>query len=169
MKLNLLQLLSQQSDSIGFDYTIDLSGEEVFFQRVFRDPVRISGQVTGNAGVIYLSGSIDAAVYTNCARCGKPLVCEKSVPVSFVLARSAGDEDIDDIWVIDSDQPELDDIFVSELLLDMDMAVLCDQDCKGVCSVCGANLNDGECGCERRQADPRLQKLSDFLEDLKNK
>jgi uncharacterized protein len=39
---------------------------------------------------------------------------------------------------------------------------VCSDACKGLCSVCGANLNERECGCDRRVPDPRwagLEKL----------
>ena len=53
--------------------------------------------------------------------------------------------------------------FVREqILLSLPDYVLCDPDCKGLCSVCGADLNDGECGCERAVPDPRLAALKDL-------
>ena len=39
----------------------------------------------------------------------------------------------------------------------------CREDCRGLCPVCGKNLNDGECGCEREVIDPRLEALRDFI------
>jgi uncharacterized protein len=36
---------------------------------------------------------------------------------------------------------------------------LCRPDCAGICPSCGANLNEGDCGCEE-QADERLQALA---------
>ena len=49
------------------------------------------------------------------------------------------------------------------------MAVLCREDCKGLCPKCGANLNRGECGCSRREIDPRLAVLQRILEDKKDR
>ena len=40
---------------------------------------------------------------------------------------------------------------------------LCRTDCRGLCSRCGANLNDGDCGCDRRSVDPRLAALQAML------
>ena len=36
---------------------------------------------------------------------------------------------------------------------------LCRTDCKGLCPVCGRNLNQGPCGCPREEGDPRLSAL----------
>ena len=42
---------------------------------------------------------------------------------------------------------------------------LCSQDCKGLCHVCGKNLNDGACDCENEEIDPRLAVLKSFLKN----
>ncbi len=57
---------------------------------------------------------------------------------------------------------ELDPIVREQLLLALPGYPVCQEACKGLCSVCGANLNERECGCERRAPDPRwagLEKL----------
>ncbi|MBR3961677.1 MAG: DUF177 domain-containing protein, partial [Clostridia bacterium] len=40
----------------------------------------------------------------------------------------------------------------------------CSEDCRGLCSNCGANLNGGDCGCNVKQIDPRLAKLAELLD-----
>ena len=51
--------------------------------------------------------------------------------------------------------------------MDMEMAVVCDEDCKGLCPKCGKNLNQGECGCVVKEVDPRLAVLQKFLDSTK--
>ena len=51
----------------------------------------------------------------------------------------------------------------SELILDMETSVLCQEDFRGLCPKCGKNLNEGDCGCDRREVDPRLSKLQELL------
>lgn len=45
------------------------------------------------------------------------------------------------------------------LILSLPTNPLCREDCKGLCPVCGASLNDGDCGCNRETRDPRLADL----------
>ena len=48
------------------------------------------------------------------------------------------------------------------ILLAVPLKILCDEDCKGLCSHCGANLNDGPCDCQSETKNPQweaLQKL----------
>ena len=77
------------------------------------------------------------------------------------------DKGFDDVYLVESDVVELNEILIPELLLDMEMSVVCDEDCKGLCFKCGKNLNLGSCDCVTREVDPRLAVLQKFLD--KNK
>lgn len=164
MTINLKDLAASPQGRICFDYTIDLSAEEVNFERPFPAPVRVVGQVSDEAGMIRLQAQVEAEVHTRCARCARPVVYEKNVPIDFLLVSGAAeDEESDDVIAVEGDDVELDGIAVPELLLDMEMAVLCREDCKGLCPKCGKDLNEGPCGCDLRQADPRLEALKKLL------
>jgi uncharacterized protein len=49
------------------------------------------------------------------------------------------------------------------LVLEIPIKLLCREDCKGACAKCGANLNEGECGCGSVPGDPRWGALKNFL------
>jgi uncharacterized protein len=73
-----------------------------------------------------------------------------SGPVGGSFAANAAEEDVYRGKVID-----LDPILREQLLLALPGYPVCKDDCKGLCPVCGANLNDRECGCDRHVPDPR--------------
>lgn len=50
---------------------------------------------------------------------------------------------------------ELDPIVREQLLLALPGYPVCTEGCKGLCTVCGANLNERDCGCDRHVPDPR--------------
>jgi uncharacterized protein len=54
---------------------------------------------------------------------------------------------------------DLDPIIREQVLLALPVSVVCREDCKGLCAQCGQNLNEAECGCERKVVDPRLAVL----------
>jgi uncharacterized protein len=60
---------------------------------------------------------------------------------------------------------ELDPIVREELLLALPGYPVCDESCKGLCPVCGANLNERECGCDRHVPDPRWAGLKNVKLD----
>lgn len=164
MTISLKELAASPQGRICFDYTIDLSAEEVNFEKPFPKPVHVSGQVCDDAGMIRLTAQVEAQVHTRCARCAKPVVYDKNVPVDFMLvSQLENDEERDDVIAVNADEVELNDIVVPELILDMEMAVLCSEDCKGLCPVCGKDLNEGPCSCQTRQVDPRLEVLKKLL------
>src|SRR4051812_41367004 len=49
---------------------------------------------------------------------------------------------------------DLDPIVREQVLLALPAAVVCRDDCKGLCPKCGQDLNEAECGCERKVVDP---------------
>ncbi len=57
---------------------------------------------------------------------------------------------------------DLGKIFSEQLLLDLPMDLVCREGCKGLCTVCGKDLNEGECSCERKPPDPRWAALKDI-------
>ena len=67
--------------------------------------------------------------------------------------------------LVEGETFDLDEIIREELILNMDMTVLCSEDCKGLCPRCGKNLNEGDCGCDRTEVDPRLAKLTQLLKE----
>ncbi|MFC1859950.1 DUF177 domain-containing protein [Thermodesulfobacteriota bacterium] len=49
-----------------------------------------------------------------------------------------------------------------QLVLALPLRPLCTASCKGLCPRCGANLNEGECGCDRSAVDSRFAVLKNF-------
>jgi uncharacterized protein len=69
-----------------------------------------------------------------------------------------GADDLD-VFAFDGERVDLEPLFREELVLAVPYAPLCKEDCKGLCSQCGADLNSGACGC-RPPIDPRLAALT---------
>ena len=49
------------------------------------------------------------------------------------------------------------------VLMNMPSKVLCRDDCKGLCPVCGNNLNISDCGCDSFVPDPRMARIADIF------
>ena len=54
------------------------------------------------------------------------------------------------------------------VIMDTPFVVLCRPDCKGLCPTCGANLNEGPCGCAEREAEERAMSDDNPFAVLKN-
>ena len=107
--------------------------------------MRVDGTLYNRAGILGVRETIRYAVDTNCARCAKPLHVEKTVEIDQVIADEVQNEEDDDILLIENDTVDAGEIARDAVIFDMDMVHLCREDCRGLCPVCGADLNEGEC------------------------
>ncbi len=58
---------------------------------------------------------------------------------------------------------DLDPVVREQVLLALPVSVLCREDCKGLCSTCGQDLNEKNCGHGKtKEVDVRLAKLKDI-------
>lgn len=165
MKINLKKLLSGAVEHIPFEGTADLSKEEIYGARPFRSPIQYRGKITSHLGVLRLHGEIATTYTTACARCLKPLEVPLSAKVDMVLVQGedAQQED-DDVFAIEGDEVDPEDVLIPALYFEINMAYLCEDDCKGLCPHCGANRNVTTCNCIDRQVDARLAVLQTLLD-----
>ena len=80
-----------------------------------------------------------------------------------MLAEELEGEENDEILLLDNDTVDLSELAREAFILNMPTKTLCREDCKGLCSGCGANLNVEKCRC-RKEVDPRLASLAKLLE-----
>ena len=89
---------------------------------------------------------------------------QESQSLDSLVAQELEDEENDEILLLDGTELDLDQVVTEAFVLAMDTKNLCSDDCKGLCAKCGANLNDGPCGC-RPEVDPRLAVLAQLLDN----
>jgi len=129
------------TDSI---YTSDSDGLAVFSAEITESGYLIRGDVT-------------VTLATECSRCLKDLEVDIKVPFAalFTERRSFSKEDVEtgegsDQVFFSGPVLELDDIMRDSLLLSLEMAPKCSEECKGLCPDCGVNLNDDVCLCKSK-------------------
>ena len=163
MRFHLKEILHVPGASLPFESQLDLSDLDFYGERPFAHPIKIHGAVRNMAGALLLEGTADTTLELVCDRCLKPFRQELRLPVSTLLAETLEDEENDEIVLLEDGAVDLDEVFTTALVLSMDSKHVCDQDCKGLCATCGANLNEGPCGC-RKEIDPRLAALAQLLD-----
>lgn len=163
MRLDLRHIIHIPGAVQEFAYELDLSQVRLFGEQPFDRPVRISGQVRNMAGALELTGRAETVLDTQCDRCLKSLELPVEIPVETLLAERLEDEESDEIVLLENGQADLDEIFTTACILALDSKHLCREDCKGLCPTCGADLNQGPCGC-KKELDPRLAVLAKLLD-----
>ena len=134
-------------------------------------PPAVSGSIRLKGQRVRASGRVSGRVQAECDRCLKPVEIpvdsefeiEYATPEDY-RAQQAVELSEDDLAlaVFDGEAIDIDELVTEELLLAVPDHVLCDENCKGICAVCGVNKNSVECECDTRAVDPRwagLKKL----------
>ena len=75
----------------------------------------------------------------------------------------AGDDAEDNLDIMAGYQLNVENLVFNEILMNWPMKVLCKADCKGICKMCGKNLNLGECECDTFVPDPRMAVIKDIF------
>jgi len=128
-----------------------------------------SAKVLDNSGgEVRVQGKFSGTMETDCDRClavtSYPL--EKSFDLFY---RAPEDKPEGDEIKIDEGEAEigfyeglgieLADIIKEQVLLALPVKRTCNEDCKGICPVCGTNRNESDCDCHERPADDRWNAL----------
>lgn len=165
MRLDLREIIEIPGGSVPFQCELETDRLDFPSVKAYKAKPRAEGRVYNEAGVLRLEGKLTAEMVCICDRCGSEFDSVKTT----VLDATIVEEDTGvnpELFILEGDEIDLDEILSTCFILDMETKFLCKEDCKGLCSRCGSNLNLGPCGC-RKEIDPRFAVLEQLL-DKKN-
>lgn len=162
MRLNLREIIEVPGGSVPFQCELDTQGLDFPSVLEYKGRPLAQGRVYNEAGVLHMEGTLKAEMTCVCDRCGSRFDSVKLTQLDAVIVEEEA-EDHPEFFLLDGDEIDLDEILSTLFILDMDMKFLCREDCKGLCSTCGKNLNLGPCGC-RKEIDPRFAVLEQLLD-----
>ncbi len=144
-----------RSGSAPFHFKVsaeDLNLNDESSENNFSDII-IDGEIVDDGKLFNVKGTIKCRKSFICDRCLEPSIEEQLHEFNEELTFSEVEDNIADL---------------TELLRDTVIASqpiqnLCKSNCKGLCPICGANLNKGDCKCDQLIVDPRLEVLKNFL------
>ncbi|WP_053956962.1 YceD family protein [Inediibacterium massiliense] len=166
MKINIAELMDGQKNQLSIEMKdeiekLDSFGDEI----VLVGPTVFKGNVYISNGDFYIKGIAQSTGVFHCHRCLKKFeqtfygeVDEKLVTEGSFEAETG------EYYIIKNKQVELSEIIENTLVEALPMKIVCDENCKGLCLVCGKNLNEDTCDCSKDDIDPRLAKLKDLLQ-----
>jgi uncharacterized protein len=161
--LDLKKVFITENEVLPIEYSMDMSETDYMGDYPLKKPVAVSGRISNKAGLVTISLNMVYAFSAACDRCGLPTETEYKLSLEKSLAPEIEGEDSDSIIPVPNMKLDLEELVYSEILLSLPMKHLCREDCKGICLNCGKNLNEGNCNCNKREVDPRLQALADLL------
>lgn len=146
MKINLKQLFNIAGESKNIGYSIGDDELSAIHGYSFASSVEVDGRIFNRAGVVYLEYSVSFTLLVTCDRCLKEFEREYNFDFEHIVVPSVSNDN-DEYIVADGQSIELNEIAFTDLLLQLPSKNLCKDDCKGLCMVCGCDLNVSECNC----------------------
>lgn len=135
----------------------------------FVDCPVFDGYIYNNGQSLTLKGDVSMKLEVNCARCMKDIEYDFTFALEETLVREDSDSDPDgDEIVYSGDEIDVSDIAMNGFLVNVPGKFLCKEDCKGLCPECGADLNEGDCGCDNEVIDPRWEALKNIMDNNKD-
>jgi uncharacterized protein len=135
MKINVKRIPVEGENIEGSDPAsiMDLEEPDVRFEHGVE--YELLAQIRGNT--LLVTGSLETPATLRCSRCLRVFEQPLRVP-EFVVHHELHGEDFVDLTAN----------IREDIILQLPQRALCDKDCKGLCPVCGKDLNEGACACE---------------------
>ena len=168
MQIHLSDISSSEGKSQHYSVAFEM--DTITFQQgtfpvLAKEPVELTITNTGDR-VLELEGSGLVTVGIPCDRCLE----EVEVPFDLSIVQKLVTPDRADQDALEEQEAfmegyslNIDSLIDNEITTSWPMKVLCRPDCKGLCPVCGKDLNTGACGCDTFVPDPRMAAIMDVF------
>ncbi|MCR5793097.1 MAG: DUF177 domain-containing protein [Lachnospiraceae bacterium] len=173
MIINLSEIMSVKSKTKRMEVDIEMEnfnreGEE--FPIVSKEPVLLE-LIHEKDREVLIKGSTKVELLIPCSRCLDevtiPFEITFSKDLDFKVTDTDKIKDLDETNYIDGYNLDVDLLIYDEILINFPIQVLCSPSCKGICKVCGKNLNKETCDCEQSVGDPRMSVIQDIFKNFK--
>lgn len=156
MNVNISKILKVDGGNLGFEIEKNIADIESYPDVCeFLSPVKVEGTVTNFEGEFLVEGNGNVTVLLNCSRCLQPVKLE----IQFGIKENFSNTGKEETETFLGDTIDLTSVVGRSILVNLPMKVVCDEDCKGLCPICGKDLNEGDCECDTTYIDPRFESL----------
>ncbi len=170
-----LQISIKAIPETGKDISLELGQE--WFERWRQEDPGLEFSQGSIHGTVHLSkhnkdilvrGHLEGELTLSCGRCLEPYAAPLETDFDLLMAPGpweVGAEE-EELTPQDLDQDfyngenvDLEAVIREQIILTVPLKPLCREDCRGLCPVCGANLNLETCGCKVEKNDSPLANL----------
>ena len=173
MIINISEVLSEPHKSLDEVINPDLrqvkiSGRTFEIKKI--DPLHLRIDYLEDKKLL-IKGETRLTVIIPCDRCLEDVDTELELSFEKNIRPGVSETDVndesDEANYIDGYHLDVEQLLYNEILIGWPAKVLCSDNCKGICSVCGQNLNYGSCDCEDTSLDPRMSVIRDVFKNFK--
>ena len=155
MLLDVSKVLSNFGYRVPFRFDVTLDTMDVGTEKLaFCAPVIVQGMaISADGESVAVSLDVSTVFLQECVRCLSPVQTPFTLHISQLFTRGEIEEEEEsEILPFSGDEIDLLPVINEGIVINAPVYVLCKQDCKGLCPTCGANLNEGNCGCNQKDA-----------------
>ena len=156
LKINIASVLKNDGASQQFSSSVNLGEFDLMGSTLtFTQPVTVNGKILNIGGTLEISAQIEGEYTTQCSRCGESVAMTLSAELFESVENDFSYVD-DECISITGNIIDITGSVNACIFNSIPLQFLCSEDCKGLCPVCGINLNNEECNCETEVYDPRF-------------
>ena len=173
MKISIKDITSLPDQSKKFTGAVDICdfsylGSDFSINHI--EPFDVVLSMIGS-GKLHITFDTKCSILGQCDRCLGDVTFEIPVSADETVEVSEGqvvtDDDIGPYSFVDGEEINIDELILNEILVNFPAKILCQDDCKGICPVCGKNRNIEPCGCDDTVLDPRMAQFLDVFNSFK--
>ncbi len=167
-------LVREYRVELGFD---ELTMSHCSYPVSHKEPLVM--KVSSKGGRLHIEGETEVDLLIPCDRCLDDVKVAFPIRIDTIILpdqdpgsdqedREEGEAEevrIDECSCLDGWVLDVDKLVSDEIVIALPTKVLCKEDCRGLCSVCGKNLNHGSCDCEQEVGDPRMAAIRDLFRE----
>lgn len=168
MLLNLSDVLTCEGKQESFEIPLEMESFDCSsgsFRVLEKTPIYFSFTNIGKEKA-RVEGECKITFCGVCDRCLTEVPTTLSLQFERIVACPdvvAEDEVVDDLGFMEGYQLNTETFMYHEIIGSWPAKILCKEDCKGICPVCGQNRNERECGCDTFVPDPRMAVIQDIF------
>jgi len=121
-------------------------------------------QLTRSADGLLTQGNFQADTPLECDRCLESFLQPLVVEISELMVFPASQSEDPILGIPESGLLDLRPLLRESFLVTLPIQPLCNQDCQGLCPICGNNQNESPCTHDSEEIDPRMEVLKKLLE-----
>ena len=148
MDIDVLKLKHSGKDSLDFSFDYQLEEDLLLTPSAVIDgPINVSGTLELHGDDVYVDGKVDCKIVGECARCLGKATHLFSQDLSVTFVRSNPNEEEDE-YLYSRGVVNLRQAVRDVFLTNCPPVIYCNENCKGLCPICGSNLNETDCNCK---------------------
>lgn len=161
--LDLSDLITKKVDRKAIDVELDIKSFTYNSENyTVLEPLTLSGNLFMDNNIISLNAELKGTIELVCSRCLQKFPYPIDLKIDERFTDDLENRD-DEVIFINNYEVDINEIVENNIILSLPIKKLCREDCKGLCPICGTNLNISTCNCHEENIDPRFAKLKDLF------